>query len=164
MSWASFGVLNILCHYVEHAPRLVFSILTATITLVDELCTSRAVDLTSKGRGYYYDCFWLLDQHQMLWLIFVYRIESWVLICIRHVCRGNGSGVCIYTPSFFISFFIQNHSIHSFLVTFPSQKDFSLFLLHSSKILVSGREVSLGSCPFSSLKMYDARPLLESQF
>ena len=66
-------------------------------------------------------------------LILVHQIESWVLIRICHVCRGYGLGACIYTPSFFTSFFIRNHNIHSFLGTFPSQKDFSLFFLHSSE-------------------------------
>ena len=158
MLWASFKVLNDFRHYVASALRPVFLVLTATIASVDESCVSRVVALISDGRGYYYDCLWLLDWHQMLWLILTRRIESWDLIHIRHVCQGYGLGACIYTPSFFISFLIlrhvcqgyglgvcictlsfftsfliQNHSLHIFLGIFSSQKDISLFLLHSSK-------------------------------
>ena len=94
-------------------------VLTATVALVDESCVSRAVASSFEGRGYYYDYLWQLDWYMMLWLIIVHRIESWVLICIRHVCQGYGLGACIYTPLFFMSFFIQNHSLISFLDTFP---------------------------------------------
>ena len=55
MSWVSFGVLNILCHYVARALGLVFSVLTATVASVDESCVSRAAVSTSEGQGYYYD-------------------------------------------------------------------------------------------------------------
>ena len=76
MLWASFGVLNILCHYVAHALRLVFLVLTIAIASVNESSVSRAAALTSKGCGYYYDCLLLLDRHQMLWLILICWIES----------------------------------------------------------------------------------------
>ena len=36
MSWASFGVLNALCHYVSHALKPIFLVLTTTIASVDE--------------------------------------------------------------------------------------------------------------------------------
>ena len=55
MSWASFGVLKVLCHYVAHALRLIFSVLTIIIPLVDESNVSTAAASTSEGRGYYYD-------------------------------------------------------------------------------------------------------------
>ena len=56
MLWASFRVLNVLCHYVAHALGLVFSVLNTIVASVDESCVSRAAASTSEGRGYYYDC------------------------------------------------------------------------------------------------------------
>ena len=133
MLWASFGVLNILRHYIVLTLGPIFSILIATITSVGESCVLRAAASTFKGRGYYYDYLWPLDWHQMFWLIFIRQIGSWDLICVCHVCQGSGLGACIYTPSFFMSFLIRNHSLHLFLGTFSYQKDISLILLHSSE-------------------------------
>ena len=62
----TYGIINtagVVCgpqrlfHYVVRAPGLVFSILTATVASVYELCVSRVIASTSEGRGYYYDCF-----------------------------------------------------------------------------------------------------------
>ena len=53
----SFGVLNVVCHYVARALGLVFLVLTATVASVDESHVLRAAASTSEGHGYYYDCF-----------------------------------------------------------------------------------------------------------
>ena len=49
MSWASFGVLNVLCHYVANALRLIFLVLTTTVASIDETCVSKAAASTSEG-------------------------------------------------------------------------------------------------------------------
>ena len=164
------GVINVasvvwgpqrLCHCVALVPRLIFSFLNATIASIYESCISRATASTSKGQGYYYNCFRPLDWHQTLWLIFVRQIGSWGLICIYHVCRGYGLEVCICTSSFFTSFPIQNHSLR-LLGTFFSQKNISLLRHHRPlKMLIGGSEVPWGPCPFGPLRMYSARLLAE---
>ena len=162
MLQASFGVLKIFA-IMSCAPRLVFLILNATVASVYESCVSRAAASTSKSWGYYYDCFWLLDWRQTLWLIFVCQIGSWGLIWVLHVCRGNGMDACIYTPSFFTLFPIHNHSLH-LLGTFFSYKYIS-FLRHctSLKMLIGESEVSWGPCPFGLIRMYNVRPLSKPQ-
>ena len=133
MLWATFRVLNILCHYAARALWPIFLVLTSTVASVDESCVLRAIASTFEGWGYYYNCLWPLDRHQMLWLILVHHIGSWDLVRVRHVCRGYGLGGCIYTLLFFTLFLIRNHNLHLFLGTFSSQNDISLVLLHSSK-------------------------------
>ena len=89
-----------LYHYVARVPEPVFFVLTTTVVLIYESCVSRAIASTSEGRGYYYGCLWLLDWHQMLWLIFVHQIGSQDLICVRHVWRGyRVGGVYLYPPN-----------------------------------------------------------------
>ena len=55
MLWVSFGVYNVFRHYVIRALRLVFLVLTVTITSLNESYVLRAAASTSEGRGYYYD-------------------------------------------------------------------------------------------------------------
>ena len=49
MSWAFFGVLNVLCHYVVCALGPIFSVLTVTVTSVNESRVSRVAASTFKG-------------------------------------------------------------------------------------------------------------------
>ena len=151
-------------HYIVHAPRPIFLVLTTTVTSVNESCVSRVAVLTFEGRGYYYGCLWLLDWHQMLWLILTHRIESWDLIWVCQLYRGYRLEACIYTFLFFTSFSIQNHSLCLFLGTFFSQNNTSLLhLFILLKLLVGGSEVSWGSCLFGLLRMYGAWPLPKPQ-
>ena len=46
--WASFGVLNVLRHYVARALGSIFSVLTITVASVNESCVSRAAVSTSE--------------------------------------------------------------------------------------------------------------------
>ena len=103
--------LQRLCHYVMHAPGPVFLVPNATIISVYELRVSRVTASISEGSGYYYAHLWSLGWHQTLWLVLVCWMRSWSWIWIRLVCRAHGSGACIYTPLFFTSSPIYNHSL-----------------------------------------------------
>ena len=114
-------------------------------------CVSRAAASTSEGWGYYYDYFWPLDWRLTLWLIFIRWIGSWGLIWVCHIFWGHGLEACIYTPSFFTVFSIQNHSLH-LLGTFFSQKYISLLRHHTPlKMLIGGSEEPWGRAPLVSL-------------
>ena len=148
MLWASFRVLNVLRHYVKRALGMFFSVLTTTVASVGESQVSRVTSSTSEGQGYYYDCLWPLDWHQMIWLILIRWIGSWDLIHVDHVYWGYGLGVYLY-PSFFTSFLILNHSLHLFFDTLSSQKDISI-LLHSFENVSEWEWSSMGAVPLWS--------------